>query len=109
MLVTIRPYEDPDFEHDLWFDSRRSTGLPATFHATRDDLRRRFVEEREGGCACFTATEGADVIGFIGLNGDVLDKLYVAPHRQGSDIRKSHARLRQSLPAGRLQSADRSR
>ncbi len=92
MLITIRPYEPEDFEAAirLWHDSRRSTGLDSAMDADRDDLRLRFVSERARGCAWWIAIDedsgDGEPLGLIGIKGDTLDKLYVAPALQGRGI-----------------------
>src|SRR3569833_2795372 len=86
--MDIRPYAAPDLDRvvTVWLESWRSTGIAAP--VTWDELRARFPQEVARGWEVHVAEEDGVIAGFLALDGDTLEQLFIAPAWQNRGIGK---------------------
>ena len=84
MNVSIRPYEDSDLESiiEVLLRGWESSGVPYSSPHDAGTLRSKIPRGIERGLAIYVAVFNALVVGFIFLNGEKLDQLYVDPNYQ---------------------------
>ena len=90
MEIAIRPYAEADFDFltKVWFASWESIGLGLPTPSMKAELRKQFPHEIAGGWCVHVATAGAEIVGFLTLQKDRLQQLFVAPSLQGRGIGK---------------------
>ena len=90
MNIVIRPYAEADFEPltEVWFASWESIGLGIPTPQMKVELREKFPRDIAAGWSGYVATAGAQIVGFLTLQGDRLQQLFVAPDLQGRGIGK---------------------
>jgi GNAT superfamily N-acetyltransferase len=90
MEIAIRPYGEADFEAvtKVWFTSWESDGIGLPQPSLQAELRERLPREIAGGWFVYVAMTDTDIVGFLALQEDRLQQLFVAPSVQGRGIGK---------------------
>ncbi len=103
--LDVRPMRDDEIDEivRVWHESKKVAYpyLPTEQGLTLEDndrIFRRYILPRD---AFWVADDGASVVGFLGMQDDYIDRLYVLPDRQGQGIGSAlMAKAKELSPAG---------
>jgi GNAT superfamily N-acetyltransferase len=88
--ISIRPYTEADFAAvtTVWFESWESVGIAVPVSSLKSEMCERFLREVAGNWSVYVATVNTDVAGFVALQEDRLQQLFVAPKMQNRGVGK---------------------
>ena len=103
--LDVRPMRDDEVDEvvRVWHESKKVAYpyLPTQQGLTLEDddrIFRRYILPRD---AFWVAHDGAGIAGFLGMQGDYIDRLYVLPDRQGQGVGSAlMAKAKELSPAG---------
>lgn len=88
--LCVRPYAATDFDPvvDVWHASKRDvyTFIPLEQTYTIEIDREFFRDHIEPRCALFVAALDGVIVGYLGMQGSYVDRLYVHPGRQRDGV-----------------------
>lgn len=88
--ICFRPLDQRDMRETarVWFESWRSTGVPAADSTTEADLYQRFKQEVAAGWVVTLAVYDGRIVAFMATKPaeGILDQLFVLPKAQGRNI-----------------------